>query len=73
MSNFKAIVRLSITDGPKLPRWTPHYIESELLPLAGKMRRVWVCGPPAINEMFDKTLELLGPKLQLDKSDVEVM
>ena len=24
--NFKATVRLSETDGPKLPRWTPEYI-----------------------------------------------
>lgn len=35
LSNFKAVVRLSVTDGPKLPRWTPAYVESELKPLAG--------------------------------------
>lgn len=23
LNNFKAVVRLSVTDGPKLPRWTP--------------------------------------------------
>ena len=73
LRNFKAIVRLSVTDGPKLPRWTPQYIEDELQPLAGRMKRVWVCGPPAMNEMFDKTLALIGHKIQLDKNSVEIM
>ena len=67
LTNFKAVVRLSETQGPKLPRWTPKYIKQELMPLAGKIRRVWVCGPPAVNEMFDKTMETLGEQLQLSK------
>lgn len=59
LTNFKAIVRLSVTEGPKLPRWTPAYVEEQLKPMAGNIKRVWVCGPPAVNEMFDKTLESL--------------
>lgn len=35
LSNFKATVRLSKTDGTKLPRWSPSYINDELSPLAG--------------------------------------
>jgi len=63
LDNFEATVRLSVTDGPKLPRWTPEYIESELI---GKpLQKVWVCGPPAVNEMFDKTLGDLKDKLNL--------
>ena len=27
LDNFKATVRLSQTSGPKLPRWTPEYID----------------------------------------------
>ena len=63
--NFKATVRLSKTDegAPKLPRWTPGYIQEELMPLSGKMKRVWVCGPPAVNELFDRTLNDLKDKL----------
>ena len=34
-NNFKAVVRLSVTNGPKLERWTPEYIKKELEPLAG--------------------------------------
>ena len=59
LSNFKATVRLSKTDGPKLPRWSPTYISDELTPLAGSINRIWVVGPPAVNEMFDKTLEAM--------------
>ena len=27
LHNFKAVIRLSVSDGPKLPRWTPEYVE----------------------------------------------
>ena len=62
-----------MTDGPKLPRWSPQYIEEELVPLAGTIKRIWVCGPPAVNEMFDKTLAGLTTHLQVDKTDIEIM
>jgi len=71
LDNFEATVRLSQTDGPKLPRWTPGYIESEL---SGKsLQKVWVCGPPAVNEMFDKTLGDLKDKLNLKAYQIDVM
>ena len=65
VDNFKVTVRLSETEGPKLPRWTPEYIEKELLVSQGKIQKIWVCGPPAMNEMFDKTLGNLTDKLQI--------
>ena len=73
LNNFKATVRLSQTDGPKLPRWTPEYIESELMPYQGQMQKVWVCGPPVMNEMFDKALGNLSEKLQLEPHQVDIM
>jgi len=65
LDNFKAIVRLSKppADAPKLPRWNPLYIEEQLTPYAGRLERVWVVGPPAVNEMFDKTLEKIKGNL----------
>lgn len=27
LNNFKAHIRLSVTDGPKFPRWTPGWVE----------------------------------------------
>ena len=67
LSNFKAIVRLSQSNdgGPKPPRWTPAYIEEQLEPLKDSLQRVWVVGPPSLNETFDKTLEAIGPKINL--------
>lgn len=68
---FEATVRLSQTDGPKLPRWTPDYIEKEL---GGKtLEKVWVCGPPGVNEMFDRTLGDLKEKLGLEAHQIDVM
>ena len=76
LNNFKVIVRLSDPDKgeEKKPRWTPNYIEKELSQYEGKLRKVWVCGPPAVNEMFDKTFnqELLT-RLQLEKHQVDIM
>ena len=71
--NFKLVCRLSETDGPKLPRWTPEYVESELTPLKGRMKKVWVCGPPKVNEMFDKTLGDIKDKLELAAHQIDVM
>ena len=63
LNNFKAIVRLSRCEGRKEPRWTPDYIENQMTPLAGHIQRIWVCGPPMVNQIFDKTLEKIKDKL----------
>lgn len=74
LNNFKATVRLSKpTSGPKLPRWNPLYIEEQLTPMAGNIQRIWVVGPPAVNEMFDKTLENLMGNLKITKTNIEIM
>ena len=50
-TNFKLTIRLSedIYAKKKPPRWDEKYIESELTPHAGKLKKVWVCGPPILN------------------------
>ena len=73
LDNFKATIRLSQTNGPKMPRWTPNYIEEELTPHAGQIQKVWVCGPPVMNEMFDKALGGLLSKLHMDSHQIDVM
>lgn len=49
--NFKLVIRLSedIYVKKKPPRWDEKYIESQLMPHAGKVQKVWVCGPPIMN------------------------
>lgn len=75
ISNFKAVVRLSkVEEGmTKLPRWSQTYVEEELIPLAGKMKKVWVVGPPAVNEIMDKALDNLSERLMLDKTQVHIL
>jgi len=73
LSNFKAIIRLSITAGPKLPRWTPSYLEEQLTPLAGKIKRIWVCGPPSLNQTCDQALAKLTATLQLTPDQIEIL
>ena len=56
-----------------MPRWTPEYIDQELTPHASKIEKVWVCGPPVMNEMFDKALGNLISKLNLEAHQIDVM
>lgn len=60
INNFKLTVRYSEpkkkegTEEVVRPRrWDKNYIAEELLPLKGKISRIWVCGPPVMNQCFD--------------------
>lgn len=72
MNNFKLTVRYSEPkkdkDSDELirpRRWDKNYIAEELYPNRGKMARIWVCGPPVMNQIFDQSLDDLQEKLQL--------
>ena len=72
LNNFKLVVRYSEpkkdpgSDKTVRPRrWDKSYIQEELYPLKGKISRIWVCGPPVMNQCFDQSLEDLQEKLQL--------
>lgn len=66
--NFEVVVRLSQPDEgqPKLPRWTHDYIEKEISWMDGPVKKVWVVGPPVMNQLFDQTLGSLSTKLNID-------
>jgi len=66
-------VRLSKAKTDIKPRWTPEYVKEELTPMTGQIQKVWVCGPPAVNEMFDKTLANLSGSLGLNAGSIEIM
>ena len=38
----------------------------------GRLKKVWVCGPPKMNETFERELESIAPKYKLKKEDYEV-
>ena len=77
LDNFEATIRLSKTDdGSKpSPRWDAKFIQEELSDKkGGDIQRIWVVGPPAMNQVFDQTLskEFLERHNLSDKK-VEIM
>ena len=69
---FKATIRLSNPgEGkPKMPRWTDDFIVDQFKDIDhDSVKRVWVVGPPVMNQQFDITLAKMG----LAKDKIEVM
>ena len=66
------VLRLSDSK-EKQPRWERKYIEEQMLPLAGCISKIAVCGSPAMNETFDRTFEALGAKILVKPEDIEIM
>jgi len=71
LTNFEVIVRLS-REGVNAERWDHDFIRRELSKHnANDIRKVWVCGPPAMSETFEKCfdqikLEITGLNHQFD-------
>ena len=74
-NNFKLTIRLSedIYAKSKPPRWDEKFIEAELTPHAGKLKKVWVVGPPILNQTFDMALGKLKEKLQLQTDNIDIL
>ena len=74
-TNFILNVRFSTPDNPadKKPRWDAKFIEQELTPFSKEIKRVWICGPPVMNELFDRTMEGLQEKLGLKPHQIDVL
>ena len=43
------------------------------MPYSGKIKKVWVSGPPPMNETFDKSFEVIGKDLGLGAHEVDIM
>ena len=53
-SNFEVIIRLS-REGVNAGRWDQAFIEREVMKYKPHdLKRVWVCGPPAMSEVFER-------------------
>ena len=73
-TNFKLTVRISKRwDGLRGQVWDEAFVEENLLQHAGKIRKVWVSGPPGMNETLDKAFEKLGKKLGVSPHILDVM
>jgi predicted ferric reductase len=63
-------VRLSDSSKEK---WDKQFIEKELKEHMDGLARVWVCGPPRMNEDFDKNLRSLFLENSLSLNKYEIM
>ena len=54
-SNFEVVIRLS-KEGLNAGRWDTAFIETEVMKYkAQDLKKIWVCGPPAMSEVFERT------------------
>lgn len=70
------ILRLSKDDNPrakKPPRWDEHYLFN-VMSQAVVIQKMWICGPPLMDESFDKILAKLSHVFGLDfKTQIEIL
>ena len=77
LNNFELVVRIS--NESKQGRWDEAFIQREISKYNSKRKKsetlskVYVCGPPPMNELFDKTLTDMIREGDLNGSQVEVM
>ena len=63
-NNFKLTVRISKRwDGFRGDIWDQKFVDEQLSPYAGNIKKVWISGPPQMNEQLDKCFERLSTKL----------
>ena len=59
-TNFKLTVRISKRwDGFRGEVWDEKFVNDNLSPYADKIKKVWISGPPGMNESLDKAFEKL--------------
>ncbi|CDW75650.1 cytochrome b5-like heme steroid binding domain containing protein [Stylonychia lemnae] len=68
-NNFELRVRLS---NESKEQWNETFITQQIQNNPG-IKRVWVCGPPKMNETFDKTLQKEEKGGRLPKASFEIM
>ncbi|CDW73069.1 cytochrome b5-like heme steroid binding domain containing protein [Stylonychia lemnae] len=59
--------------GQKDTKWNRQSIEEVLIKNLSDMSKIWVCGTPRMNEDFDKALEIIMKKLDIDRSTLELL
>jgi len=73
-TNFRLKVRISKRwDGFRGEVWDEEFIEKQLLPFAGSIRKIWISGPPSMNESLDKAFEKLAAKLEISPHLIDAM
>ena len=72
--NFSLTVRISKRwDGFRGAVWDEKFVESKLTEYAGQIRKVWISGPPGMNEGLDKAFDNLSEKLKVKPHMIDAM
>ena len=73
-TNFKLTVRISKRwDGFRGEVWDEKFVEDNLSSYAGKIKKVWISGPPGMNEALDRSFDKLGHKLGVKPHMIDAM
>lgn len=73
-TNFKLTVRISKRwDGFRGEVWDEKFVNDNLSPHAGNIKKIWISGPPGMNESLDKAFEKLGEKLGVNPHMIDAM
>ena len=60
----------------KPPRWERAYLDDELMKCKqmAKINKIWACGPPLMDEQFDKILLDVAGKYDVDfRTQIDIM
>ena len=73
---FEFHLRLS-GSGPRTQsnqqRWDQDFLEGVLTSFQGQISKVWVCGPPRMNEEFDRALSKMASDFKLGRDQIEIL
>jgi hypothetical protein len=77
LDNFQLHVRLTEGRdgiyGKRQERWTPELIKKQLSPFVPNIARIYVCGPPSMNQAFDIAFEQIHGDLMIGRENIEIL
>ena len=72
IQNFEYYTRLA-NDKKKEGRWGFDFLEKILSRYNPNVKKLWVCGTPAMNMEFERSMEVLGPMYGVGKFDYDII
>ena len=73
--SFDLHIRLS-DDSKTGTIWDKEFVQAEILKQnVGEVEKIWVCGPPKMNEMFDRTLNesIADGLFPIERHQIEIL
>jgi len=73
LKNFELVIRIS---SKQKQRWDETFILRQLENISMQpkpLNRLWVCGPPVMNELFDRILEREGDRIKITRDVYDIL